>query len=91
MFILNKLTLGDYIDIFLYKKELGDLGELDKESVDIIMSKFVRVENLLEEIEKKNLNYENNYFSKFISLMYNLERWYFFKKPKKGKNKEDEE
>ena len=90
IFILTKLKLRDYIDIFLYKKDLGDFENIDKESVDKIMSKFIRVEKLLEEIN--NLNYKNNYFSKFISLMYNLERWYFFKTArnvniKKMKNK----
>ena len=84
LFILNDLTLGNYLDIFLYKKELKDFGKLDKENIDKIMDKFIRIDNLLEEIYK--LNYENNYFSIFISIIYNSERWFFIKQERnKGK------
>ena len=84
LFILNDLTLGNYLDIFLYKKELKDFGKLDKENIDKIMDKFIRIDNLLEEIYK--LNYENNYFSIFISIIYNIERWFFIKQERnKGK------
>ena len=34
MFILNDLTLGNFIDVFLYKKELKDFGNLDKENIN---------------------------------------------------------
>ena len=84
LFILNDLTLGNYLDIFLYKKELKDFGKLDKENIHKIMDKFIRIDNLLEEIYK--LNYENNYFSIFISIIYNIERWFFIKQERnKGK------
>ena len=52
LFIFNNLTLGNYLDIFLYKKELKDFGKLDKENIDKIMDKFIRIDNLLEEIYK---------------------------------------
>ena len=87
-FILNDLTLGNYIDIFLYKKELKDFGKLDKEDIDIIMDKFNRIDYLLNEIGQ--LNNENNYFSIFISIIYNIERWFFIKKERNKKKLEKE-
>ena len=87
-FILNDLTLGNYIDIFLYKKELRDFGKLDKEDIDKIMDKFNRIDYLLNEIGQ--LNNENNYFSIFISIIYNIERWFFIKKERNKKKLEKE-
>ena len=88
MFVLNNLTLGDYIDIFLYKKELRDFGITDVQTIDQIMTKFTRIDKLLEEIYK--LNNKNNYFSIFISIIYNFERWYFIKKERSRPNKDNE-
>ena len=88
MFLLNDLTLSDYIDIFLYKKELREFGKLDELTINLIMTKFTRVDKLLEEIYK--LNNKNNYFSIFISIMYNFERWYFIKKERARTNKDNE-
>ena len=88
MFVLNNLTLGDYIDIFLYKKELRDFGTTDVQTIDQIMTKFTRIDKLLEEIYK--LNNKNNYFSIFISIIYNFERWYFIKKERSRPNKDNE-
>ena len=88
MFLLTDLTLGDYIDIFLYKKELRDFGKLDEETINIIMTKFIRVDKLLEEIYQ--LNNKNNYFSIFILMIYNFERWYFIKQDRTRKNKDTE-
>ena len=88
MFLLNDLTLSDYIDIFLYKKELRGFGKLDELTINLIMTKFTRVDKLLEEIYK--LNNKNNYFSIFISIMYNFERWYFIKKERARTNKGNE-
>ena len=87
-FILNDLTLGNYIDIFLYKKELQDFGKLDEEDIDKIMDKFNRIDYLLNEIGQ--LNNENNYFSIFISIIYNIERWFFIKKERNKKKLEKE-
>ena len=80
MFILNDLTLGDYIDIFLYKKELKDFGKIDEEKANKIMKAFKRVDSLIEEIDpKENDNY---YYSNYFYIFYNFERWYFIKKLK---------
>ncbi len=43
--------------------------------------KFVKVEQLILEIYKKN--YNHNYLSYFISYVFNYERWFILKKGRK--------
>ena len=89
-FIFN-LTFGDWIDIYTYKKEIIDFGIIDNEEIREIEENFKKVDSLLEEIY--NLQYENNYFSFFISLLYNFERWFYVKqsREKREKNNKDDE
>ena len=82
IFIFN-LSFGDWLDIFTYKKELDYFGFLSKDNINIIMEKLNRVDKLLDEIYK--LKNEDNYFSFFISILYNYERWFFIKKERKRK------
>ena len=84
MFILNDLTLGDYIDIFLYKKELKDFGKISEDKINSIMGKFKRVDKLLKEIKAKE---NDNYYSKFFYIFYNFERWFFIKIDRQKKEK----
>ena len=83
--IFKRLTLGDWIDIFTYKKELKDLGFSNQENNKFIMDNFIRVDKLLEEIY--DLHNEDNYFSRFIIILYNFERWFYIKIGRK-RNKE---
>ena len=80
MFALN-LTLREWIDVFIYKKELKDItkiNNLSEEKINQLSSLFDRVDNLLLDIYHKDCN--KNYLSHFISLMYNYERWFFIKR-----------
>lgn len=92
VFIFN-LTVGNWFDIFTYKKELTDFIKLNRDDFNKIMEKFIRADKLLDEIYKKlkKNNYndkEKNYFSFFISILYNFERWFFIKqKRKRGEKK----
>ena len=86
MFILKDFTIGNWIDVFTYKKELKDFGNLNEEKIKKIMDKFIRVDKLLEEIYK--LNNENNYFSRFFIILYNYERYFFIKRERQKKLKE---
>ena len=85
-YIFN-LTYGDWIDIYTYKKEITDFGNIDNESAKKIEKYFQKVDSLL--IEIYNLNFGNNYFSLFISLLYNFERWFFVKQNRKRKDKKE--
>lgn len=81
MFAFN-LTLGEWIDIFTYKKELTFFQNFDGEKMKDFQGKFDMVEDLILEIYKKN--YSHNYLSYFISYVYNYKRWFIFKK---GRNR----
>lgn len=85
MLVLN-MTFGDWLDIFLYKKELSELKlfNIDNYKIKIISDSFERIDKLLEEIY--NLNFGNNYFSFFVYLIYNYERWFFIKQGRKRRN-----
>ena len=85
MFILNDLTLEDYIDIYTRKKDLSSFGKLDEIKLNIIESQFIYVDDLLKEVHR--INNENNYFSRFISILYNLKRWFFIKQERKRDKK----
>jgi hypothetical protein len=81
MFAFN-LTLGEWIDIFTYKKKLTFFQNFDGEKMKDFQGKFDMVEDLILEIYKKN--YSHNYLSYFISYVYNYKRWFIFKK---GRNR----
>ena len=80
MFALN-LTLREWIDVFIYKKELKDITKINNlslEKINQLSSLFDRVDNLLLDIYQKDCS--KNYLSHFISLMYNYERWFYIKR-----------
>ena len=80
MLALN-LTLREWIDVFIYKKELKDITKINNlslEKINQLSSLFDRVDNLLLDIYQKDCN--KNYLSHFISLMYNYERWFYIKR-----------
>lgn len=88
-FLFN-LSFGDWLDVFIYKKEFLDFGIKDNKIIKEISDNFERVDKLLEEIYSSNIG--NNYFSFFISLLYNYKRWFFIKqgRERKGKNNKNE-
>lgn len=88
-FVFN-LTFGDWLDFFTYKKEINDLDNSDNKIRKEIEDNFERVDKLLEEMCNKN-NYEDSYFSLYICLLYNFERWFFIKQERKKKDRSKEE
>ena len=86
-FILRELTFGDWIEIFIYKKEITDLkNNLTKSQINEIMNNFKRIDYLIEDMDKESKNNKNVCFPIFIILLYNYERWYFIKQGRKKKN-----
>ena len=81
MFAFN-LTLGEWIDIFTYKRKLESFENLNEVNIKELEDKFVKVEKLINEIYKKNNN--KNYLSYFISYTFNYKRWFIMKK---GRNR----
>ena len=51
------------------------------------MNEFERIDELLEDIY---LNNDINYYSSFIYLIYNYERWFYVKQGRKREKKNDE-
>ena len=89
-FVLNDLTFGDWFDIFIYKKELKEIKcNLNEKIINKIMNKFIRADEFLKEIYR--LNNGDNYFSCFISILYNYKRWFFIKLERKRTDKIYEE
>ena len=88
-FVFN-LTFGDWLDFFTYKKEINDFDNSDNKIRKEIEDNFERVDKLLEEMCNKN-NYEDSYFSLYICLLYNFERWFFIKQERKKKDRSKEE
>ena len=79
--IIMFAPLREWIDVFIYKKELKDITKINNlslEKINQLSSLFDRVDNLLLDIYQKDCN--KNYLSHFISLMYNYERWFYIKR-----------
>ena len=86
------MTFRDWLDIFLFKKEVKDLlneynVKGDKNAIcEKIKESLVGVDDLLNNIAAKE-NKNKNYFSNFTFYLYNYELWFFIKKGRKSKTK----
>ena len=85
MFILNDLTLEDFIDIFTRKKEFESYNKLNNEQIYFLKENFTYVESLLEKIY--NEDNDTYYFSRFIVVLYNLRRFFFVQESRKVRRK----
>lgn len=73
-FLFNALTLEDWLDIFIFKKELEDFNEyntLNKHQKIKIKENIVRIDEYINEINEKG----KIYFHCFFLLLYNLRRY----------------
>ena len=86
LFVLN-MTFGEWFDLFRYKKDIKDIQkeyqQIDNIKFDKIAKSFVYVDNLLNKMIKKQ---DEKYFSLFIFFIYNYERWFAIKSPRKNKS-----
>ena len=86
---LFKITLNDWIDLFTYKTKLDTLIEkYNAVNVDCekIKENFNGVEHLLKEISEKNNKY---YYSLFLLHLFNYQRWFYKRKGRNHKIKEN--
>ena len=86
-FILNKLKISDYIELFLHQKDFEDLDTLDKNNLLDINQKQI-IENNLKRIEKYFDNEDKidiNNFHCFALVVYNLKRLLFIKEIRKSR------
>ena len=83
MSVLN-LTLRDWTDIFLMKKNVTDFENLSYSCGKEIEEKMPKINDLLDNILEKN---DGEYLSSFIFYLYNYERLFFCKRERKKNNK----
>ena len=90
LFVFNKMTLRDWLDIFTHKKNVKELITeydcLDKKiDIDRIEKSIYGIDELLYKIMDKN---DEDYLTPFIFLLYNFERWFYIKRSRnRGKKK----
>ena len=81
MSIFN-LKVRVWLDLFLLKKNVTDLGNLSYSCQKEIEEKMPKINDLLENILEKN---DGEYLSSFIFYLYNYERYFFCKRERKKK------
>ena len=87
-FILNNLLIKDWLEIFLYKRNMKDFAKFNS----INKTKRNKIKENLERIDKSiNKIYKNNiiYFRCFVLIAYNLSRFLILKE-KRNKTKIDD-
>ena len=86
-FILNDLLIIDWLEIFLYKKDLSELKKFNLLNDD----KKDKIEKNLERVDKyinKYFKNDKNYYHCFILIIYNLKR-YLINKEARNRNKKE--
>ena len=82
-FIFNNLTIDNFLDIFIYKKEISDFygfNQLNEREQKILQKSLIGVETVLQEIKD-----EGNYLLCFILLIYNYKRYFIIKQSRNRK------
>ena len=78
-----KMTFGEWLDMFTYKKDINYLknkyNEYNKINFEKIENNVFCVNDLLDEIREKN---DEIYLNTFIFYLYNYERWFAVKSSK---------
>ena len=91
MFVLN-MTFRGWLDVFTGKNNFENIandyaGNQAKINFALIKESFVGIDNLLGDLVNK---YDDQYFAFFVFYLYNYERWFCIKSPRKGKKNEEE-
>ena len=83
MFAFN-LTFEEWIDIFVYKKELNSIKNYDEEKMKDLEDKFNKIDKFIIELSK---NHDDNYLLYFVFYDFNYKRWFLLKKGRKRESK----
>ena len=80
-FILNKLKISDYIELFLHQKDFEELETLDVNQKQIMENNLKRIEKYYNDEDKLDIND----FHCFALVVYNLKRLLFIKEIRKSR------
>ena len=78
------LKVREWIDLFLLKKNVTDLENLNYSCYKEIEEKMPKINDLLENILENN---GGEYLSSFVFYLYNYERYFFCKRERKKNSK----
>ena len=85
-FIFNYLKIEDWLDIFIYKKEIDDYinnNQLNQIKINKIKENLIRIDDLLLKMYKDN----KLYFHCFTLMIYNFKKYFLSKEGRILKNK----
>ena len=88
-FIFNYLKIEDWLDIFIYKKEIDNYfnnNQLNQIKINKIKENLIRIDDLLLKMYKDN----KLYFHCFILMIYNFKKYFLSKEGRILKNKQNE-
>ena len=88
-FIFNYLKIEDWLDIFIYKKEIDDYinnNQLNQIKINKIKENLIRIDDLLLKMYKDN----KLYFHCFTLMIYNFKKYFLSKEGRILKNKQNE-
>ena len=88
-FIFNYLKIEDWLDIFIYKKEIDDYinnNQLNQIKIIKIKENLIRIDDLLLKMYKDN----KLYFHCFTLMIYNFKKYFLSKEGRILKNKQNE-
>ena len=88
-FIFNYLKIEDWLDIFIYKKEIDDYinnNQLNQIKINKIKENIIRIDDLLVKMYKDN----KLYFHCFTLMIYNFKKYFLSKEGRILKNKQNE-
>ena len=90
-FLFNRLTIENWLDIFIYKKELTDIDGYNELKHNQIKDNIVRIEHYLknnDKIAQNDKNYKIDLHC-FLLLIYNLKRYLNLREKRKANLKQD--
>ena len=88
-FIFNYLKIEDWLDIFIYKKEIDNYfnnNQLNQIKINKIKENLIRIDDLLLKMYKDN----KLYFHCFTLMIYNFKKYFLSKEGRILKNKQNE-
>ena len=88
-FIFNYLKIEDWLNIFIYKKEIDDYinnNQLNQIKINKIKENIIRIDDLLLKMYKDN----KLYFHCFTLMIYNFKKYFLSKEGRILKNKQNE-